>query len=173
MTKFSPYFPFTLHCFYTKISSFMRVLTIGIFRDCFYLLIFYSEKFSTWVWRLPFTVNVNLNLSIGKNYPKLLPILSQDRKTLSQNSQHFPILGIARALLCYLLMVDVLSLLKYFRVIFVLKINYWLHSDELNIQASKFYDLITTFMRGNIVVNDLMFALFCRQSWYNICEHGN
>ena len=63
VTKFSPYFPFTLYCFYTKISSFMPVLTIGIVRDCFYLLIFYSEKFSTWVWRLPFAVNVNLNLS--------------------------------------------------------------------------------------------------------------
>ena len=47
VTKFSPYFPFTLYCFYTKISSFMPVLTIGIVRDCFYLLIFYSEKFST------------------------------------------------------------------------------------------------------------------------------
>ena len=63
LTKFSPYFSFTLYCFYTKISSFMPVSTIGIVRDCFYLLIFYSEKFSTWVWRLPFAVNVNLNLS--------------------------------------------------------------------------------------------------------------
>ena len=41
----------------------MSILTIGIVRDCFYLLICYSEKFSTWVWRLPFAVNVNLNLS--------------------------------------------------------------------------------------------------------------
>ena len=47
VTKLSPYFPFTLYCFYRKISSFMLVLTIGIVRDCFYLLIFYSEKFST------------------------------------------------------------------------------------------------------------------------------
>ena len=39
----------------------MPVLTIGIVRDCFYLLIFYSEKFSTWVWRLPFAVIVNLS----------------------------------------------------------------------------------------------------------------
>ena len=61
VTKFSPYFPFPLYCFYTKISSFMPVLTIGIVRDCFYLLIFYSEKFSISVWRLPFAVNVNLN----------------------------------------------------------------------------------------------------------------
>ena len=63
VTKFSPYFPFTLYYFYTKRSSFIPVLTIWIFRDCFYLLIFYSEKFLTWVWRLPFAVNVNLNLS--------------------------------------------------------------------------------------------------------------
>ena len=56
-------FPFTLSCFYIKISSFMSVLTIEIVQDCFYPLICYSEKFSTWVWRLPFAVNVNLNLS--------------------------------------------------------------------------------------------------------------
>ena len=42
-----PFNPFTLYCFYKKISSFVPVLTIGIVRDCFYLLIFYSEKFST------------------------------------------------------------------------------------------------------------------------------
>ena len=41
----------------------MPVFTIGIVRDWFYLLIFYCEKFSTWVWRLPFAVNVNCNLS--------------------------------------------------------------------------------------------------------------
>ena len=46
-------------------SSFMPVLTTGIVRDSFYLLIFYSEKFLTWVWRLPFAVNVNLNLSVA------------------------------------------------------------------------------------------------------------
>ena len=47
VTKFSTYSPFSLYCFYTKISSFMPDITIGIVRDCFYLLIFYSEKFST------------------------------------------------------------------------------------------------------------------------------
>ena len=45
-------------------SSFIPVLTIGIVLDSFYLLVFYSEKFSAWVWILPFAVNVNLNLSI-------------------------------------------------------------------------------------------------------------
>ena len=49
VTKFSPYFLLTLYCFHANISSFMSVLTIGIVRDCFYLLIFYSEKFSTLV----------------------------------------------------------------------------------------------------------------------------
>ena len=37
----------------------MPVLTIGIVRDCFYLLIFYSAKFSTWVWRLPLWRNLH------------------------------------------------------------------------------------------------------------------
>ena len=35
VTKFTPYFQFTLYCFYTKIGSFMPVLTIGIVRGCF------------------------------------------------------------------------------------------------------------------------------------------
>ena len=64
ITKFSPDFSFALYCFYTKMSSFMSVLTIGIIWDCFYLIIFYAEKFSTWDWCLPFAVNLNLNLSI-------------------------------------------------------------------------------------------------------------
>ena len=42
----------------------MPVLSTRIVLDCFYLLIFYSEKFSTDVCRLPYAVNVNLNLSI-------------------------------------------------------------------------------------------------------------
>ena len=63
VTKFSPYFSFTVDCFYTKIRSFMLVLSTRIVLDFFYLLIFYSEKFSTDVCRLPYAVNVNLNLS--------------------------------------------------------------------------------------------------------------
>ena len=38
VTKFSPYFPFTLYCFYTKISSFMPVLSIEIVRVAFICL---------------------------------------------------------------------------------------------------------------------------------------
>ena len=63
VTKSSPYFAFTVYCFYTKITSLMPVLSTRIVLDCFYLLIFYSEKFSTDVCRLPYAVNVNLNLS--------------------------------------------------------------------------------------------------------------
>ena len=59
VTKFSPYFSFTVYCLYTKISSFMPVLSIRIVLDCCYLLIFYFEKFSTHVCRLPYAANVN------------------------------------------------------------------------------------------------------------------
>ena len=45
----------------------MPVLSKRIVLDCFYLLIFYFEKFSTAVCRLPCAVNVNLNLS-WQNY---------------------------------------------------------------------------------------------------------
>ena len=41
----------------------MPVLSKRIVLDCFYLLIFYFEKFSINVCRLPCAVNVNLNLS--------------------------------------------------------------------------------------------------------------
>ena len=44
----------------------MPALSIRIALDCFYLLIFYCEKFSTDVCRLPYAVNVNLNLSISR-----------------------------------------------------------------------------------------------------------
>ena len=42
----------------------MPVLSLRIVLDCFYVLIFYFEKFSTHVCRLPYAANVNLNLSI-------------------------------------------------------------------------------------------------------------
>ena len=45
----------------------MPVLSKRIVLDCFYLLIFYFEKFSTDVCRLPCAVNVNLNLSSVKS----------------------------------------------------------------------------------------------------------
>ena len=48
----------------------MPVLSKRIVLDCFYLLIFYFEKFSTDVCRLPCAVNVNLNLSIYQKSDK-------------------------------------------------------------------------------------------------------
>ena len=72
VTKFPPYFPFTLYCFYTKISSFMPVLTKGIVRDCFYLLIFNSEKFSTWIcsikWPLVSIPRVTVRLRVTHHW---------------------------------------------------------------------------------------------------------
>ena len=38
-------------------------LSIRIVLSCVYLLFFYFEKFSTWIWRLPFAVYVKLKLS--------------------------------------------------------------------------------------------------------------
>ena len=64
VTKFSVFLSFTFHYFYTKISWFTGVLSVRFVLGCFYLLIFYFEKFSTWIWRLPFAVKVTLNLSI-------------------------------------------------------------------------------------------------------------
>ena len=84
VTKFSPYFSLTLYCFYAKISSFMPVLTIGIVLDSFYLLVSYSEKFSAWVWSLPFAVNVNLKPQ-GKN--KIPSSCTTKPKTSRQNQR--------------------------------------------------------------------------------------
>ena len=47
----------------------MLVLSTRIVLDCFYLLILYSEKFSTDVYRLSYAVNVNLNLSNNAQKP--------------------------------------------------------------------------------------------------------
>ena len=57
-------------------------LSIRIVLSRFYLLIFYFEKFSTWIWRLPFAVYVMLKLSFvpvhknaktGTNFPSIQP----------------------------------------------------------------------------------------------------
>ena len=64
-----------VHYFYLQISSFRLVLSITIVLDCFYLLIYYFEKFSTRVWRLPFAINVTLNLSINTNKKRFIMII--------------------------------------------------------------------------------------------------
>ena len=85
VTKFFPCFSFTVYCFYTKISSFMPVLSTRIVLDCFYLLILYSEKFSTDVCRLPYAVNVNLNLSNIWRIPWVEFFLTVLKKTNKQS----------------------------------------------------------------------------------------
>ena len=47
MTKFSHYLPFSVHYFYKNISIFTSLLSIRIVLSCFYMPIFYIEKFST------------------------------------------------------------------------------------------------------------------------------
>ena len=45
-------------------------LSIRVVLSCFYLLIFDFEKFSIWIWRLPFAVYVKLSLSnVAKSSP--------------------------------------------------------------------------------------------------------
>ena len=61
----------------------MPVLSKRIVLDCFYLLIFYFEKFSTAVCRLPCAVNVNLNLS------KLAELRSLHRLSLIRVERSF------------------------------------------------------------------------------------
>ena len=63
----------------------MPVLSTRIVLDCFYLLIFYPEKFSTDVCRLPYAVNVNLNLS----YVVINPLsANSDQHQFSPNNIH-------------------------------------------------------------------------------------
>ena len=63
-----PSFSFTCRLlFNTQISSCTLLLSIRIVLNCVYLLIFYFEKFSTWIWQLPYAVNVTLNRVI-KNH---------------------------------------------------------------------------------------------------------
>ena len=66
----------------------MLVLSIRIVLDCFYLLIFYSEKFSTDVRRLPYAVNVNLNLSTAACSTAKLAVLDGSSTTWFQTSRN-------------------------------------------------------------------------------------
>ena len=57
-------------------------LSIRIVLSFFYLPIFYSEKFLTWIWRLPFAVYVKLKLSINPLSPNIhMQILQTDLHT--------------------------------------------------------------------------------------------
>ena len=62
-----PSFPFTCRLLFIisshKLVVSRNFLSIRIVLSCFYLLIFYFEKFSTWIWRLPFAIYVKLKPS--------------------------------------------------------------------------------------------------------------
>ena len=61
VTKFCLYFSFTVHHFFSKISSFTLILSRRTVLDSFYLFIFCFEKFST-------TLAVNLTLNMSSDY---------------------------------------------------------------------------------------------------------
>ena len=85
VTKFPLYLSITVHYFYTEISSFTQSF---IHRNCselfLSLLIFSFEKFSTWIWRLPFAVYVKLKLSL-----QLLQLGFRDTTWIPEN-EHKP-----------------------------------------------------------------------------------
>ena len=55
-----PSFPITCRLLFIisrdKLVDSRNFLSIRILLSCFYLFIFYVEKFSTWIWRLPFSL---------------------------------------------------------------------------------------------------------------------
>ena len=66
--------------FQHKLVVSCNFLSIRIVLSCFYLLIFYFEKFSTWIWRLPYTWYSNSLLyrfiktqKTGTNFTSILP----------------------------------------------------------------------------------------------------
>ena len=81
-------FPFTYRLLFIssthKLVASRNFLSIRIVLSCFYLLIFYFEKFSTCIWRLPFTVYVKLKLptkSPGPGGQRFLPKNPTKNKT--------------------------------------------------------------------------------------------
>ena len=68
IVSFRPPRHFFLHFFWHLFVIIVIVWQINKYKyirtvlDSFYMLILYSEKFSTWIWRFPFGVNVNLHL---------------------------------------------------------------------------------------------------------------
>ena len=68
-------------------------MSIRIVLSRFYLLIFYFEKFSTWIWRLPFAAYVNLKLSNKPyNIENTFSARPQERK-VRQGRSHFILLS--------------------------------------------------------------------------------
>ena len=80
-----PSFPFTfrlLFIIWTHVLVVsLNLLSIRIVLSCFYLLIFNFQKFSTWIWRLPFAVYVMLKLS--NNYVSCIPWLQLPQRSIT------------------------------------------------------------------------------------------
>ena len=75
-----PSFSFTCRLLFIistlKLVVSWKFLSIRIVLSCFYLLIFYFEKFSTWIWRLPFAVYVKRRLEHKPQKDKEISIVS-------------------------------------------------------------------------------------------------
>ena len=75
-----PSFSFTCRLLFIistlKLVVSWKFLSIRIVLSCFYLLIFYFEKFSTWIWRLPFAVYVKRGLEHKPQKDKEISIVS-------------------------------------------------------------------------------------------------
>ena len=79
---FPIFLSFTVHYLYKNVSCFTPVLSITIVLSCFYLLIFYFEKLSSWIWHLLFAVSVTLNLSKYNN--KIYHLVKSKHHHISQ-----------------------------------------------------------------------------------------
>ena len=85
VTKFSPLkLSLIVYYFYTKITSFTQALSKEIVLSSFYLLIFYFDRFSTWIWRLPFALCPKLWTGLeGRNHEQWLKSETAHVKSLS------------------------------------------------------------------------------------------
>ena len=78
-----------------------NLLSIRIVLSCFYLLIFYFEKFSAWIWRLPFAVcriREASTLIISSSNDSRRPSILQVTSTLTL-ALYWDLLGLRQALL--------------------------------------------------------------------------
>ena len=71
-----PSFPFTYRLLFIisthKLAASRNFLCKRIVLSCFYLLIFYIEKFSTWIWLLTFAIYVKLKFSPNNAREKVI-----------------------------------------------------------------------------------------------------
>ena len=86
LTTSFPSLSYTVYYFYSEMRRFTPVLSIRIFLDSFYLLIFCLM--STWIWRLPSVVNVALNL-FNEVENKATPQITRKREVKLQSKTNF------------------------------------------------------------------------------------